>query len=93
MTGSKMPMTLQHIKGCDLPQVLAHPLKVSPEKTYTMTVEIAEEPSTSTTKVSQQVVDPAFDFLNDIENIAVDAGATDLSYQHDHYLHGLPKKA
>lgn len=30
--------------------------------------------------------------LLDIDKITIDTGITDLSYQHDHYLYGVPKK-
>lgn len=30
--------------------------------------------------------------LLDVDKITIDTGITDLSYQHDHYLYGVPKK-
>lgn len=30
--------------------------------------------------------------LLDIDKITIDTGIPDLSYQHDHYLYGVPKK-
>jgi hypothetical protein len=30
--------------------------------------------------------------LSDVDKIAVDTGIHDLSFQHDHYLYGVPKK-
>ncbi len=30
--------------------------------------------------------------LMDVDKIAVDTGIPDLSFQHDHYLYGMPKK-
>jgi len=36
--------------------------------------------------------DPWVEFLDKIDEYAVDTGIPDLSYQHDHYLYGVPKK-
>jgi len=30
--------------------------------------------------------------LLDIDKLTIDTGISDLSYQHDHYLYGVPKK-
>lgn len=30
--------------------------------------------------------------LLDVDKITIDTGIPDLSYQHDHYLYGIPKK-
>lgn len=30
--------------------------------------------------------------LLDVDKITIDTGISDLSYQHDHYLYGVPKK-
>ena len=53
---------------------------VSPQ-TKNIKIVVSDEPE----------IDPAYAFLNDIENIAVDTGIKDLAENHDHYLHGLPK--
>ncbi|MCB2261362.1 MAG: hypothetical protein LGR52_00200 [Candidatus Thiosymbion ectosymbiont of Robbea hypermnestra] len=35
--------------------------------------------------------DPADEFIENIDLIAVDMGPPDLAEQHDHYLYGIPK--
>lgn len=40
-----MPTTVQHIKGSELPPRLRRPLRVRPERTYTLTIEEEEEPA------------------------------------------------
>ncbi len=42
-------------------------------------------------QATQTTLDPAEEFLRNIDRIAVDTGITDLADQHDHYLYGLPK--
>ncbi|WP_089728898.1 hypothetical protein [Candidatus Thiosymbion oneisti] len=43
---------------------------------------IMEDPTTK---------DPADEFIENIDSIAVDMGPPDLAEQHDHYLYGIPK--
>ncbi len=43
-------------------------------------------------EASEKNIDPSIkEFLDNINEIAVDTGITDLADQHDHYLYGLPK--
>ena len=37
--------------------------------------------------------DPWMEFLENIDQYAVETGITDLAENHDHYLYGLPKKS
>ena len=41
--------------------------------------------------VDEGALDPSWEFIKNIDEIAVDMGPEDLSLQHDHYLHGTPK--
>jgi len=57
------------------------PCHLEAGKHYTITVKpLLEEPDVER--------DPAFD----ISSLAVTTGITDLAEEHDHYLHGLPKR-
>ena len=40
----------------------------------------------------QAINDPWLDFLDHIDEHAVDTGIEDLSLNHDHYLYGVPKR-
>jgi len=41
---------------------------------------------------SQKVKSKDINALSDVDRIAFETGIPDLSYQHDHYLYGVPKK-
>jgi hypothetical protein len=83
-----MATKLQHVNGRDVPLALARPLKISPNKIYTMMIELVEETEAKTQLAESELTDPALDLLN----YSVDMGIADLAEQHDHYLYGHPKK-
>lgn len=43
-------------------------------------------------EIESEKKDPWVEFLDQIDEYAVDTGIPDLSYQHDHYLYGVPKR-
>ena len=45
-----------------------------------------------TKHIESKKEDPWIEFLDQIDQYAVDTGISDLSLQHDHYLYGVPKR-
>ena len=64
-----MPTTIEHIKGSELPEKVARQLCVSPERLYTITIDVMEEQSSAALREWKQALGKATGLWEDRPDI------------------------
>ena len=70
MSVTKMPTTIEHVKGSELPEKVARQFHVSPEQLYTIIIDVAEEEQKKPRRLMElfDVGAGAFDNPNEIDD-------------------------